>query len=427
MGEKAYDMKYGSEILSFTLDEDRVIDQIRIADYPPLHLPEESLRQSLYHPIGTEPIDQIISPGQTVAIIVNDSTRIANTPTIVKVLLEELNRIGVSDDDICFIFALGSHRTMSGEEMMHELGAEPFRRIQCHNSDCMVDEDFRYVGTTARGTPVWLNKHAVDKDHVICTGSVSHHFFSGFGGGRKALLPGVSRKDTITANHSHMVESNAKIGLLDGNPVYEDQIEGVAMCPPSFLINVVLDAKKRMLNVFSGHYIEAHKAACAFVDMVYGAELEREADIVIASCGGYPKDINLYQVQKTMNNAWCAVRQGGIVILLAECREGAGSEMLEETMRREKTIENIEHAIKEKFVLGKHKAFAIARLIKKAEFILLSSLPETYAREMLFTPAASVEEALRVARLKLGDDADIILMPDGSYTVPRIVPGSSAE
>lgn len=420
MTMQAYGFKYGSGKVQLSIDDAFVDGVIHVADCPPLEDPEAELRRSFYAPIGGKPLDAIVRPGQTVAIIVNDATRVANTHVIVKVLIDELNKLGVPDEKMCFIFALGSHRPMTDEEMEHELGAEAFRRVKSYNSDCTKDEDFKYFGTTTRGTPVWLHKRAVEADHIICTGSVLHHFFAGFGGGRKAVLPGVARKDTITANHSHMPEPEAKIGRLEGNPVYEDQIEGVAMCPPSFLINVVLDASKRFLRVFSGHYIEAHKAACAFVNEVYGAEIEREADIVIASCGGYPKDINIYQMQKTMDNAWCAVRQGGVVIMLAECREGAGSQELEETMQREKTPENIEKSLRANFVLGRHKAFAISRLTKKAEFILVSAMDPEYARMMLFTPAASAEEALALARAKLGQDSRILLMPDGSYTVPRL-------
>lgn len=420
MAVQDYEFKYGSGKVHLSIDEALVDGVIHVADYPPLEDPAAELRRSFYAPIGGKPLDAIVRPGQTVAIIVNDATRIANTHVIVRVLLDELNRLGVPDENMCFVFALGSHRPMSDEEMEHELGADVFRRVKSYNSDCTKDEDFKYFGTTQRGTPVWLHKRVVEADHIICTGSVLHHFFAGFGGGRKAVLPGVARKDTITANHSHMPEPDAKIGKLDGNPVYEDQIEGVALCPPSFLINVVLDASKRFLRVFSGHYIEAHKAACDFVNQVYGAEIEREADIVVASCGGYPKDINIYQMQKTMDNAWCAVRQGGVVIMLAECREGAGSQELEDTMRREKTPENIEKSLRANFVLGRHKAFAISRLTKKAEFILVSAMDPAYARMMLFTPAESVEQALAIARAKVGQDAHILLMPDGSYTVPRL-------
>lgn len=165
-------------------------------------------------------------------------------------------------------------------------------------------------------------------DHVICTGSVVHHFFAGFGGGRKAILPGVAYYETIRKNHSLMFDPNAVIGRLEGNPVYHDQIEGAEMCRPTFLLNVVLNEKKELLKVFAGDNIEAHSACCKFVDEVYGVKIKQEADLVIASCGGYPKDINVYQLQKSMDNAWCAIRSGGVVIIFGECVEGSGSALL---------------------------------------------------------------------------------------------------
>jgi nickel-dependent lactate racemase len=231
-------------------------------------------------------------------------------------------------------------------------------------------------------------------------------------------LPGVAAYETIRHNHSMMFDPNAVIGRLDGNPVYLDQIEGVEMCRPSFLLNVVLDEDKRFLKVFAGDYIKAHREACVFVDQVYGAEVKQEADLVIASCGGYPKDINVYQLQKTMDNAWCAVREGGVVIILGECCEGSGSAHYEQMMRECKTPERVETVLRAKFEIGAHKAYAVTRLMKKAEFILVSGMDPEFSRMLLFTPAQTVEQALALAYQKLGPTPGITLMPMGALTVP---------
>jgi nickel-dependent lactate racemase len=291
-------------------------------------------------------------------------------------------------------------------------------RVTMHNTDCYDDGQFQFFGTTSRGTRVGFNKLVTEADHIICTGSIVHHFFAGYGGGRKAMLPGVAAYETIRHNHSMMFDPNAVIGRLDGNPVYLDQIEGVEMCRPSFLINVVLDEDKRFLKVFAGDYIAAHRQACAFVDQVYGADVKQEADLVIASCGGYPKDINVYQLQKTMDNAWCAVREGGVVIILGECCEGSGSAHYEQMMRECRTPERVEAVLREKFEIGAHKAYAVTRLMKKAEFILVSGMEPEFARMLLFTPARTVEEALALAGRKLGPRPTVTLMPMGALTVP---------
>ena len=203
-------------------------------------------------------------------------------------------------------------------------------------------------------------------------------------------------------------------------------MEGVALFAKGrslFLFNAILNAKHEFLKIFAGDYIKAHKEACKFVDEVYGCEIPKEADLVIASCGGYPKDINVYQMQKTMDNAACAVRKGGVVILLAECIEGSGSAKLEETFRRLRTPEAIKKELEDNFQIGANKAFAITRPLGKARFILVTALNRDLAKSMHFTAAVdTVEEALKIAHEYLGGHPSTIMMPEGSLTVPRVAP-----
>lgn len=415
--------KYGKGKVNFSIDSSLVIDELKINEFPVLKDPGEAIREAIRNPIGSKPLRDIVKPGETVAFIVNDTTRVANTQVFLPILLDELNSAGIPDKDMSIVFALGTHRLMTKEEMASEVGPDVAKRVRMYNSDCKDQEQFKYFGDTSRGTPVFINKHVTEVDHIICTGSVVHHFFSGFGGGRKAVLPGVSHYETIRKNHCLMLDPNAVIGKLKGNPVYEDQVEGTEMCRPSFLLNVVLNEKKEFLKVYAGDYIEAHLKCCQFVDEVYGVRVGKEADLVIASCGGYPKDINVYQLQKTMDNAWCGVREGGVVIILGECAEGSGSPMLEKTMQKYRTPEQVEDAIRADFQIGAHKAYAVTRLMKKAQYILVSSMTPELAELLLFTPAKNMEEALELAFAKLGPKPSITLMPFGSLTVPLINKG----
>ncbi|MDF2569855.1 MAG: larA 3 [Sporomusa sp.] len=417
---KGYTFKYGKGAANFSIDPSLVIDELYINDCPVLSDPAAAIRDAIRNPIAAKPLREIVKPGETVAFIVNDTTRVANSHTLMPILLDELNAVGVPDKDMLIVFALGTHRSMTEEEMAGEVGVEIAQRVKMYNSDCKDETQFQYFGTTSYGTPVYFNKKVVEADHIICTGSVVHHFFAGFGGGRKAMLPGVSAYETVRKNHSLMLDPNAVIGKLDGNPIYHDQVEGTEMCRPSFLINVVLNEKKEFLKVFAGDYIEAHRECCKFVNDVYGVPVVKEADLVIASCGGYPKDINIYQLQKTMDNAWCAVREGGVVIILGECVEGSGSETYEKTMQRYRTPEAVEAAIRADFQIGAHKAYAVTRLMKKAEFILVSAMTPELSELLLFTPAKDMDEALRLAFSKLGSRPSITLMPMGSLTVPLI-------
>ena len=417
---REFTYKYGRGTKSFQLEEDHVLAEVKIKQMPVLPDVKAAVLEAIRNPIGSKPLREIVKSGQTVAFICNDPTRVANTHIFLPFLVEELNSIGVKDSDMRIVFALGTHRLMTPEEMVEAVGEDLAGRLKMYNSDCQAEGQFDYFGETSFGTPVYFNKYVTEVDHVIFTGSIVHHFFSGFGGGRKALLPGVSAYETIRKNHSLMLDENAVIGKLHGNPVYEDQMEGVAMYPPSFIINVVLDDKKNFLKVFAGDYIKAHLEACTFVDEVYGVPIDKEADIVIASCGGYPKDINIYQLQKTMDNAWCAVRPGGVVVILGECEEGSGSKTYEQTMLEQKTPAGVAAKLQENFQIGAHKAYAVTRLMNKADFILVSKLDKALAKQLLFTAVDSVEEALAIARDKVGADGKIILMPQGSLTVPLV-------
>lgn len=425
MTTKQYDFAYGRGRMKFDLDEDLVLQEIRTEEYPVMQDVKAGVLEAIRHPVGCPSLDDIVKPGQTVAFICNDPTRVANSFDFMPVLVNEMNRLGVPDENMKIVFSLGTHRLMTHEEMVQAVGEDVASRLKMYNSDCRADEDFRYFGQTSRGTPVLINKHLCDVDHVILTGTIVHHYFSGYGGGRKAILPGCAAMETVRKNHSFMLDPNAGLGRTTGNPVYEDQMEGVARFAKGrslFLFNAILNAKHQFLKMFAGDYIAAHKEACRFVDEVYGAPIKQEADMVIASCGGYPKDINVYQMQKTMDNAALAVRQGGVVVLLADCEEGSGSAKLEETFRRLKTPQAIEAELRENFVIGANKAFAITRPMKKGKFILVTRLDRQMAKDMLFTAAvSSVPEALECAKQYVGERPSVILMPEGSLTVPRLV------
>lgn len=418
-----YSYKYGHGYKDFSLEQEKVMAEIKVAEMAPLTDLKQAVLDAIYHPIDSKPFNELLQPGQKVAFICNDPTRVANSHDFMPILVEELNKMGIKDEDMRIVFALGTHRKMTQEEMIEAVGEDVAKRLPMYNSDCNKQEDFEYFGETSFGTPVWLNKLICDVDLVIMTGTIVHHFFSGFGGGRKAVLPGVAAMETIRRNHSLMMSPDAQLGKLHGNPVYEDQMEGVRLFAKEhrmFLFNAILDAKKQFLKIFAGDWEKAHLEACKFVDKVYGVEIDAPADIVIASCGGYPKDINVYQLQKTMDNAWCAVKDGGVVIIIGECEEGSGSAALEKALQEHPSPDAIKAQLEKNFVIGAHKAFAITRLMKKAKFILVSALDKKIASDLLFEAVDNVDEAIELAEKYVGSDYKIILMPQGSLTVPLL-------
>jgi len=418
MTKQEYTFRYGEGQIRFALDPGLVAGELRIKEYPPIPNAVSAIREAIRKPIQSKPLREIVRSDQTVAFLVNDPTRLANSHVFMPVLLEEMKAIGVPDKNMFIFFATGVHRELTEAEMVEMVSPDVARRIKMYNNNAKDLAEFTHVGTTSRGNAVYFQTRVVEADHIICTGSIVYHFFAGFGGGRKAMLPGVAAYETIRRNHALMLEPGAGLGRLKGNPVYEDQIEGVEMRRPSFLLNVVLNERKEFLKIFAGDYIQAHLEACKFVEEISGTAIPQPADLVIASCGGYPKDINVYQLQKTMDNAWMAVREGGVVIILGECAEGVGSELYLQWMQEYKTPERIEEKIRSDFAVGGHKAYAVTRLMKKAQFILVSGLDSSLARTLHFTAAKDMSEALQIALAKLGSNPRIFLMPQGSLTVP---------
>ena len=233
-------------------------------------------------------------------------------------------------------------------------------------------------------------------------------------------MPGVSTRAAIQSNHSAMVKNEARAGALEYNPVRLDIEEVVKFVPIDFILNVVLDEKKNIIKAVAGHHVHAHREGCNFLDSLYKVEIPKKADIVITTPGGYPKDINLYQAQKALDNSKHAVRDGGIVILLASCTEGLGEKVFERWMLNASSPDSLISDIQRNFELGGHKAAAIALVLKKAKVFLVSDLEEEFVRSLFMEPFRDVNDALEKAFEELGKDAKVLLMPYGGSTLPVI-------
>jgi lactate racemase len=295
-------------------------------------------------------------------------------------------------------------------------------KIKLFNHDCRDSANLIYLGDTNFGTPVHVNRMVAEADRRILTGSVVHHFFAGFGGGRKALVPGVAGWETIRKNHSLLLDDRARTGALEGNPVHEDLLEAARFVGADFLLNTVLDEDKNIIGVFAGGMIEAHQAACEMVDRVNGAKIERLYDVVIASAGGYPKDINLYQAHKALDNALEALKPGGRMVLVAQCSEGVGSDIFEEWAGKYNTVREMEEALRHEFVLGGHKAYTVAKLLRKGTVFLVSDLDRQIASKVGFVPLSTIDEALEEI-YGGGGELSTCVIPQGALVLPRLIAG----
>ncbi len=380
--------------------------------------PHSCIMEALRNPIGSPPLRELVHPGETVCLLANDFTRVARTELILPPVIAELEQAGIKKEDIFIVFANGAHRMMTDDEMVNLAGRNMALEHDMYNHDCNNAAELVYLGQTSRGTPVSINRKVARADRRILTGSVVYHFFAGFGGGRKALIPGVAGWDTIQKNHSLMLDDRACSGRLAGNPVHEDLVEGALLAGCDFLVNTVLNEREELLGVYAGDMVQAHGQACALAKQVYGVPLKRLADVVIAGCGGAPKDINLYQAHKTLDNAMAALKRGGQVILLAQCSEGFGSFTFEEWAVRYSSLDEMEAALHEQFILGGHKAYSIARLLQRGRVYLVSQLSPEQSRLLGFIPAKTLNEALEAVYEKDGNLFTYVL-PQGSLCVPR--------
>ena len=376
---------------------------------------EAEVSRALKNPIGTPRIGQIVRPGETVAIVTSDITRPLPSYKILPLLVEELLQAGIRRQDITVVFGLGSHRKQTAEEQKKLVGEQVFAQIKCIDGD---DSDCVHYGYTSRGTPVDIVRTVAEADRRICLGNIEYHYFAGYSGGAKAIMPGVSTRDAIQHNHSRMVEAAAAAGRLEGNPVREDIEEAARMVGVDFIVNVVLNEHKEIVHAVAGDVVQAHREGCRYLDRLYGKPIAERADIVVVSQGGAPKDLNLYQTQKALDNAKHAVNKGGVIILVGSCKEGLGEEVFEEWMTKSPDAHSMIDRIQVDFQLGGHKAAAIAMVLEEAQIYLVSELDADFVKQIFLTPFSDVQTAFDAAMQKLGSGASVIVMPYGGSTLP---------
>lgn len=392
---------------------------LQIMEPNPVDVPvggREEVRRSLRQPIGAARLSEIVKPGERIVIVTSDITRPVPSYDVIPPIIEELELAGVRDADVTVVFAVGSHRRHTPEEMVRLVGQEIYGRFRCVDSDT---GDAVHMGTSSAGTPYDMYTLVAKADRVICVGNIEFHYFAGYSGGAKAIMPGVCTRASIQANHSMMVDSNAAAGRLEGNPVRADIDEVAKFRKIDYIVNVVLDAHKKILKSYAGHYLQAHRAGCAFLDTLYKVPMRERADAVIVSVGGYPKDLNLYQAQKGLDNAKHAVRDGGVIVLCASCAEGLGEACFERWMTGMEPEERIKQ-IKVNFQLGGHKAAAIAMVARKATILLVSDLPEAFVRSLGLEPCGGMEAAMGRIYEICGRNARILVMPYAGSTLPQI-------
>ena len=425
-------MKYSDTEFAVSLDPGQVVAEVHANA---VNLPKRTVREhieyALDHPIGAGPIEEAVKPGEKICIIISDTTRRWQQPsTYLPVLVERLNKAGIPDEDMLILCATGTHRKQTEAEHISLVGEDLYRRIRFIDHQCDDKEHLTYMGTTSRGTPVWLDSYAMACDKIILTGGVVYHFLAGFGGGRKSIVPGIAGRETINTNHNNALNKGLGSGsnpracngnMTDSNPFHSDLMECAAFAKPAYLLNVVVDDNYQIVGAFAGDWREAHAAATKLVQQLDGVPIPRRTQLVIASAGGYPKDINLYQTSKTLSNALAAVAPGGTMILLSECREGFGDPDCEAQICNYDTMADREKDLRANFSIGGFVGFLFAETSENYHLILVTDLPrERFARTKIQV-ARTLDEALALAAACNGgslDGVETTLMPHGGSTFP---------
>jgi len=380
---------------------------------------EKEIEVALRNPIKKPPLSTLIDSRDKVVIIIDDITR--PTPSY-KIIPAILNELPVPNENITIIVATGLHRKNTEDELKIILGRDILNKVKVVNHDAFNKKGLVYIGKTSRGTELEINKLVMDADRIITTGHIEPHEFAGFTGGRKSILPGVAGADSINNNHrlENLDHPKAKIGILEGNPIHEDMLEAAKMVDVDFMVNVVLNSKKRITKVVAGDILEAHKCGVEFYRKYAQVEIGEPADIVITS-SGYPGDINFYQSVKLIVAAEPFVKEGGIIILLAECEAGFGTDLFYEWMTSFSAPNDVVDRIKrEGYHADLDHCYLLGRILEKSDIVVVSPQRSIHKiKKPLIKTTTSPDEAITAALNKKGKGATILVLPYAHRLIPK--------
>jgi nickel-dependent lactate racemase len=415
-------LAYGRGRLNIAVPDDAVV--ITPVELPGLADERAAFDAAVRAPIGALPLREIAQPTDTVAIVIADITRPSPSERLVPWIMAELAH--VPRENFVIINGTGSHRANTREELIQMLGADVVETVRIVNHNAFDDATLTHLGRTSYGGQVWVNDDYVQADVRIVTGFIEPHFFAGFSGGPKGVVPGIAGIKTIMHLHNAQMIGHPKStwALLEGNPVQGEIREAVALAPPHFMVNVALNAQRQITAIWAGHYIDAHEVGCRFVAERATRALEEPFDVVISTNSGYPLDQNLYQTVKGMSAAARVVRPGGAIIAVSECSDGLPEhgnfkQLLQMRHTPQELLDMIEAPDFELYDQWEAQSQAIVQ--RKADVYLYSSLDPETTRNAMLTPIADIEAALAALLGRYGPGARVAVLPEGPQTVPYLL------
>ena len=415
---------YGREAISFNFDPTRF--EVLATNHSAPSLTDGEIGLALDNPIASPSLEELVDAEDTVLIVVSDATRATGSAQIINLLVRRLIQFGVAPSDIAIIFATGIHRPVRDQEKTELLTPFIAQRIRILNHDAYDQGNLVQIGLTESGTPIEVNRALKEFSKVILTGAVGFHYFAGFTGGRKSICPGLASAQTIEATHMLALDferggrrAGVGSGLLKGNPVSEECERVAALIDPAFLVNTIVDESVRPEQVFAGHWRSAHERACEAYTATHSHRIEEKREVVIASCGGAPYDINLIQAHKALDMAAHACVDGGTIVLLAECGDGLGRPDFLKWFESEDS-RALELHLREHYEVNGQTAWALLTKTERFRVHVITKLPAADALKMRMIPALSIESVIS----ELPPDARGYIMPRGAALLP--IPNVSA-
>ena len=417
-------MKFGLQEVEIELSDRHAINMLRT---PGEHLATseaEIINKALESPVGCPALEELVRPQDHVAIIVPDKTRKCKVHVVLPILLEKLEKRGVKPKNISLLFANGTHSQQTETQKKSILGETVYQRYISYENDARNESEFTALGKTNRGTPVTIRQDVANADTVLVVSEVIHHYFAGFGGGAKMVMPGVAAYHSIVQNHRLTLTEDGDFhplcfdGNLEGNPVYEDIVDAAQYYPPVFFMGVLLNEDGEIFHASAGDLIQAHRVVASTADDYYSIPVRELADMVVVSAGGYPRDVNFLQTHKSIHHAHYAVKQGGVILCVAECAEGVGSESLLDWFRFSDRKE-MTYSLLNQYTLHGHTALSLRKKLDTAHVVLLSTLPSELVTRMGLLPTSTPTEAIRVAESFLPSPYKCYVLEEGGRSLPR--------
>ncbi len=420
-----FKLEYGRTGLEVDLPAERIVRTLKYKDAPPLADPASSLAALLAQPIASPPLAEIVRGKKTACIAICDITRPVPNELILRPVLRTLEEAGIERQNITILVATGLHRPNLGDELVEMVGREIATSYRIENHYGQELSQHSYLGQSPRGVPIWIDTRFVQADLKITTGLIEPHLMAGFSGGRKLICPGIAALETVKVWHGpqFLEHPKADCGILDGNPVHEENTWIARRTGCDFIVNVVIDSERRPLKWVAGDMEAAFLEGVQFVKGVVRDTVAEPVDIVVTSCAGYPLDTTFYQSVKGMTGALPIVKQGGTIIIAASLSEGIGSPQFEQLFREHDNLELFVERIlgKDYFVMDQWQLEELAKVRRKAKVKMVSDgiAPDVLAG-LFVEPAASVEAAVAVSLAEYGPNAQIAVIPKGPYVLAQM-------